>query len=88
MGRRPNAIIGAAIGGGVYGLIEKSFPDLPSLPMVGKSGTVAAICYFIGGRSQIIRDTGIAAAAIAGYSLAKEGKVSGPDDEHGLYSET
>jgi uncharacterized membrane protein YccC len=85
MGRRPNAIIGAAIGGAVYGFVAKSFPQLPSMPILGKSGTVACLCYFVGGRSPLIRDIGIAAASIAGYSLATQGKIEGDSDE--LYAE-
>jgi uncharacterized membrane protein YccC len=86
MGRRPNAIIGAAIGGAAYGFIAKSFPQLPSMPLIGKSGTVAAICYFMGGRHKLINDIGVAAGAIAGYSLAVQGKIEG-DDDHGLFVE-
>jgi hypothetical protein len=81
--------MGTAIGGFAYGIIEKSFPSLPTLPIVGKSGTVAIAVYFMGGNNELINDIGIAAAAIAGYSLGKSGVVSGGfDDEHGLAAET
>jgi uncharacterized membrane protein YccC len=86
MGRRPNAIIGAAIGGAAYGFIVKSFPQLPTMPLIGKSGTVAALCYFFGGRQPLIRDIGIAAASIAGYTLATQGKIEGGGDGE-LYAE-
>lgn len=78
-------------GGLVYGFIDKKFPDLPRMPIIGKSGTVALAAYLFGGKYQIVRDTGIAAAAIAGYTLGKTGVVSGVgdefDDEHGLAAE-
>jgi uncharacterized membrane protein YccC len=86
MGRRPNAIIGAAVGGAAYGFIVKSFPQLPTMPLIGKSGTVAALCYFFGGRQPLIRDIGIAAASIAGYSLATAGKIEGDGNDE-LYAE-
>jgi hypothetical protein len=73
-------LIGVAIGGGAYGLIEKSFPSLPTLPLVGKSGTIAVLAYFAAGNNQLLQDIGVAAAAIAGYSLGKEGKISGDFD--------
>jgi hypothetical protein len=64
----------------VYGYIEKSFPALPSLPVLGKSGTVALVCYLVGDKHPIVRDVGVAAAAIAGYSMAKSGSISGDYD--------
>lgn len=81
-------MMGVALGGFGYGLIEKTFPGLPTLPVVGKSGTVALAVYFLGGNNELINDIGIAAAAIAGYSLGKEGSISGWDDEHGLAVES
>jgi hypothetical protein len=83
-GGKRNVMMGVAVGGLAYGLIEKSFPSMPTLPLIGKSGTVALACYFFGGSNPLIRDIGIAAAAIAGYSLGKEGHVSGYDYGHGL----
>jgi hypothetical protein len=80
-------MMGVALGGFAYGIIEKSFPGLPTLPVVGKSGTVAIAVYFLGGNNDLINDVGIAAAAIAGYSLGKTGTVSGYDDSHGLAAE-
>lgn len=83
-------LMGVAIGGFAYGIIEKSFPTLPTLPIVGKSGTVALAVYFFGGSNELVNDVGIAAAAIAGYSLGKTGVISGGgyDDAHGLAAET
>lgn len=80
-------MIGVAIGGLAYGFIERSFPSMPTLPLVGKSGTVALAVYFLGGQNDILNDIGVAAAAIAGYSLGKTGVVSGYDDSHGLAAE-
>lgn len=80
-------MVGAAIGGLAYGFIERSFPTMPTLPLVGKSGTVALAVYFLGGNNDIINDIGLAAAVIAGYSLGKTGAVSGYDDSHGLAAE-
>lgn len=75
-----NRIVKAAIGGAAFGFIEKSFPNLPTIPMLGRAGTIAAAAYFLRGKlPAIAQDVGVAAAAIAGYQLGKEGKISGDD---------
>lgn len=68
-----------ALGGFIYGYVEKTFgPQLPALPLVGKTGAIAIACYFLGGKSPgIIADVGNAASVIAGYSFGSTGKVSG-----------
>jgi hypothetical protein len=80
-----NKLIGTAIGGFAYGFVEKTWgAQIPALPFVCKSGAIALACYFLSPKHPIIRDVGVAAAAIAGYSFGKTGVVSGYDDEHGL----
>lgn len=76
-GSYKNHLIGTGIGGLAYGFIEKMWPTMPTIPLIGKSGTVALAAYFFGGSHPIIKDIGIAAAAIAGYSLGKDGSISG-----------
>lgn len=67
-----------ALGGFIYGFIEKNFPQIPKLPVVGKSGAIAIIAYFAGGKQAgIIADVGNAASVIAGYSFGSTGAVSG-----------
>lgn len=68
---------GVAIGGLGYGLLAKHFPNLPRIPGIGRSGTVALAVYFLKPKSELLRDVGIAAAAIAGYSFGESGTVSG-----------
>lgn len=69
----------AALGGGVLGLVDKMFPNLPTIPVLGKAGTIAAIAYFFskGKGAGIARDTALAGASIAGYQLGTAGKISG-----------
>lgn len=76
--------IGAGIGGFVFGYIETKFPNLPTLPIIGRAGTVAVACHFLRkqggfGHAPLIRDVGMAAAVIAGYQLGKTGKISGDE---------
>jgi hypothetical protein len=42
----------------------------------------------LGDKHPIITDVGIAAAAIAGYSLAKDGVISGDDDWTSVVTES
>src|SRR6267142_26466 len=68
-----------ALGGAAFGFIEKSFgASLPTLPIVGRSGTIAIAAYFFGrSRGGIVRDVAIAAAVIAGYQIGSTGKIAG-----------
>lgn len=73
-------LTGVAIGGLAYGLLVKNFPQLPRLPGIGRSGTVALAVAFLKPRNEILRNIGVAAAAIAGYSFGETGTVSGDGD--------
>jgi hypothetical protein len=75
-------MIEMAIGGAAYGFIEKQFPTLPTLPIVGRAGTIAlGAYYFAKSRGGIIRDVAIAAAVIAGYQIGSTGRISGLDGD-------
>lgn len=69
-----------ALGGLAYGLLRKHVPQLPRIPLLGTSGTVALAIYFLKPSSKLLQDMGIAAAAIAGSSFGETGSVSGEDD--------
>lgn len=78
----PKTMIGAGIGGAVLGFIEKTFPNLPTVPIIGRAGTIAIGAYFLSrrgglGGGQIMRDVALAGAVIAGYQIGKTGKVAG-----------
>lgn len=72
-----NRMIGYAVGGFAVGFIEKTFPSLPSIPLIGKKGAIAVAAHFLRGKHPIIGDIGMAAAAISGYELGKSGVISG-----------
>lgn len=74
-------MIGHAVGGFAVGFIEKSFPNLPSLPIVGKKGAIAIAAYMLRGHSPILTDVALSAAAISGYQLGSTGTVTGDDDD-------
>lgn len=68
---------GVALGGLAYGLLVKNWPDMPRVPGIGRSGTIALAIYLLKPSSKLLQDAGIAAAAIAGYSFGESGTVSG-----------
>lgn len=73
-------MMAAAIGGAALGFIDKQFPTLPTIPMIGRAGTIALVAYMLSGRGgigAIAKDVALAGAAVAGYELGKEGKISG-----------
>jgi len=74
-------MLGVAIGGLAYGLLIKNWPEMPRIPGIGRSGTVALACYLLKPTNSILRDIGVASAAIAGYSFGSSGSVSGDDDD-------
>lgn len=73
--------MGAGLGGMILGIVEKQFPNLPTLPVLGRSGTIAVGAYFMSknGSHPLLRDVALAAASIAGYQLGTSGKISGDD---------
>lgn len=77
---------GAFVGGFGVGLIEKTFPNLPTLPMVGRKGAIALAIYFLEPKERILQDVGIAAAAISGHELGKTGAISGYGDDSEVFT--
>lgn len=72
-----------ALGGAVVGFLEKSFgASLPTIPLLGRKGTLALGLLFLGKhKGGLLRDAGMAAAAIAGYELGSTGKITGIDGD-------
>lgn len=72
-----------AIGGAVLGYVEKSgmASSLPTLPFLGRKGSIALAAYYMGGQKPgLLQDVAIAAAVLAGYELGHDGKISGDED--------
>lgn len=75
-------LIGVGIGGAVLGFLEKTFPTMPTVPLIGRAGTIAIAAYFLNknggmGHGGLVRDVALSGAAIAGYQLGKQGSISG-----------
>jgi len=76
-----NETVQMAIGGALYGFAVKSgvVAKLPEIPVLGRTGTAAIILDYWSrhGGGRMARSAAHAAAAIAGYQLGAEGKISG-----------
>lgn len=72
---------GTALGGAALGFIEKQWPNAPTLPIIGRAGTIALAAYYFGGKQKpgLMRDIALSGAAVAGYELGKTGKIAGED---------
>ncbi len=80
-GNLQKTMTGAAVGGFLIGFIEKQFPTLPTLPVVGKKGAIALVAYIVASKGgqigAVARDVATVAAGIAGYEYGSTGKVTG-----------
>lgn len=70
-----------AIGGALFGFAVKSgfVAKLPEIPVLGRTGTAALVLDYWArhGGGQVVGRAARAAAAIAGYQLGAEGKITG-----------
>lgn len=90
-----NESVQMAIGGALYGFAVKSgfVAKLPEIPVLGRTGTAAIVLDYWSrhGGGKFARSAAHAAAAIAGYQLGSEGKISGdattPGSMAGDYTE-
>jgi hypothetical protein len=80
-----NEAIQMAVGGALYGFAVKQgiVDKLPAIPVLGRTGTAAILLDYWArhGGGQLAHRAARAAAAIAGYQLGHEGKISGSDDD-------
>ena len=80
-------IMGLLVGGFVMGYIDKGGlgANIPTIPLLGRAGTIAVAAHFFGkGRQGIVTDIRNAAAAIASYEFGLKGSVSGDGAEGAL----
>lgn len=77
-------MLGVGLGGAIFGFAEKTFgASIPQIPILGRKGAITLLAYFAsrnGFGGALARDAAIAGAAICGYELGKDGKVSGELD--------
>jgi hypothetical protein len=78
------ALMSMAVGGFALGFVDKSGTSIPTIPLLGRAGTIALACHFIGkGKPGVLTDIRNAAAAVAAYEMGSTGKVSGEEGVEG-----
>jgi hypothetical protein len=75
-------LVASAMGGAALGFIERQFPNLPTVPLLGRKGTIALIAHYFRGKFPMAREISIVAAGLAGYELARDGRISGEDHDY------
>jgi hypothetical protein len=77
-------LIGLIVGGFGLGFLDKSAVAIPTIPVLGKAGTIAVAAHFFGkGKPGLVTDVRNAAAVVAAYEFGSKGSVSGDDEPHG-----
>jgi hypothetical protein len=66
-----------ALAGYLLGMLDKSGTSFPTVPMLGRAGTLAVGLHFLGKGNKMMQEASLAAAAIAGYEMGGTGKISG-----------
>jgi hypothetical protein len=72
-----NEWIGAVVGGAALGFIDKQGTAIPTVPLLGRAGTIALVCYIFRGKNKWIAEVGKAAASVAMYEQISQGSISG-----------
>lgn len=75
--------IGGILGGFAMGHLDKVGTKLPTIPVLGRAGTVGVALYFAGKHMKmpVLIHGATAALAIAAYQLGNTGKVSGVEGD-------
>lgn len=79
--------MGIVAGALAFGFLEKQafFQNLPSLPLIGKAGTIGLGAYLLsnGGRNKLADDVATAALVIAAHEFGSTGTVVGDAGDGG-----
>lgn len=73
-------IAACAVSGFVLGYLDKNSTTFPTVPMLGRAGTLAVVCHYWKGNVLGFSTADLAKgfAAIAAYEYSTKGSVSGP----------
>lgn len=77
--------MGIVTGGFVMGMIDKSGLAIPTLPFLGKAGTIGLGAYFLSdnGKNKLADEVCTAALTIAAYELGSTGHIVGAEGDDG-----
>ncbi len=70
------------MGAFLLGLIQKQgfASSLPTIPVLGQTGTIGLAAHFLGGRSPLAQDIATAAFAVAAWEMGHDGHIIGEDE--------
>jgi hypothetical protein len=73
--------MGAMIGAALLGLLDKAGTAVPTVPLLGRAGTLGVASWYLGKHmhSPQIQHAATGFLAIAVYELVREGKIAGVD---------
>src|SRR5208282_3086503 len=72
--------INAGLGGAALGFISKQFPNLPTIPILGRNGSIALGAYLLRGKLPLADDIATAAIVVSMFQLGSEGKIGGDEE--------
>ncbi len=70
-------IMNAILAGAAMGYIDKQGTAIPTIPVLGRAGTIAAAAYLFRSYHPFLVDLAKAAATIATYEQVKQGSIDG-----------
>jgi len=73
--------VGAVVGGFILGMLDKQGTKLPTVPVLGRAGTLGVASYYIGKsmHSAAVLHAATGFLSIAAYELARQGTIAGDD---------
>lgn len=77
---------GAIIGAFVLGMLDKSGTKVPTIPLLGRAGTLGVGAYYASKHMHMpmLNHAATGFLCIAAYEMGREGKVSGDDGVSGV----
>lgn len=76
-GKKPD-MMNAALAGFIISYIEKNYgAQLPSIPVLGDTGTIALLAYYFRGKHKMLPTIALVAAGLAAYQYEATGTITG-----------
>lgn len=76
-GTSVSSLMADAVVGYVMGYLDKTGTAVPTVPVLGRAGTLAVGCYFFRGSMPILRRAVAPLVSIAAYEMGRDGKIAG-----------
>ena len=71
-------MMNAALAGFIVAYIEKNYAaSLPSIPVIGDTGTIALLAYYFRSKHKMLPTIALVAAGLAAYQYETSGSITG-----------